>query len=163
MKKTRSLQLFACGVALLAALGAEAANVDVSLNLFPADSANPSGGGTFTIFAKTDAPLGIAALNLYLSNVTKTGLTQESDIAGILNMGMPFAANVTGGLNILYGQDTSGGPLLFGVGTAATSDGPDVLGNPMWDARRRYFLECSALACPPSSPLEATRRGPTYL
>jgi hypothetical protein len=139
MNKTLLGILLAGGMALMPPPNAQAANVDVSLNVIPNNPADPAGGGTFTIYAKTDAPLGIAAINMYLSNVGKPGLTMESDIAGMLQGGMPFAAPVTGGLNVLYGQDIASGPVLYGVGTAATSDGPDPLGDPAWNGATKIF------------------------
>jgi hypothetical protein len=124
---------------LVGSLNAHAANVDVSLDLFPTNPGNPGGGGTFAIYAKTDEPLGIAAINMYISNVSQTGLTMESDIAGIMNGSIPYSTPVTGGLNILYGQNPAGGPVLFGVGTALTSDGPDPLGNPAWNGATKIY------------------------
>jgi hypothetical protein len=139
MNKKLFLSLLTGGVLLLGSLTSHAANVDVSLDLFPTTPGNPSAGGTFAIYAKTDAPLGIAAINMYISNVSQTGLTMESDIAGIMNGSIPYSTPVTGGLNILYGQDISGGPVLFGVGTALTSDGPDPLGNPAWNGATKIY------------------------
>ncbi len=139
MNARRTLSFLAGAVLLVGSLTAHAANVDVSLDLFPTNPGNPGGGGTFSIYAKTDAPLGIAAINMYISNVSQTGLTMESDIAGIMNGSIPYSTPVTGGLNILYGQDPSGGPVLFGVGTALTSDGPDPLGNPAWNGATKIY------------------------
>jgi hypothetical protein len=141
MNKNFFLSLLA-GVALLCgSLAAHAANVDVSLDLFPTTPGNPGAGGTFSIYAKTDNPLGISAINLYLSNIQISGLHMESDIAGLLNsMGNPFATIVTPGVvNLLYGQDNANGPVLFGVGTAATSDGPDPLGDAAWNGATKIF------------------------
>jgi len=138
MTKNLILSLLAGGALLCGSLTAHAANVDVSLDLFPTNSGSPAGGGTFSIYAKTDAPMGIAAINLYLSNIPIPGIHTETDIAP-LNMGSLFATPVTGGINLLYGQDTADGPVLFGVGTAATSDGPDPLGNPAWNGATRIF------------------------
>jgi hypothetical protein len=139
MKMTVASTFLFGALALSAALYAHAANVDISLDLFPTNPANPGGGGNFSIYAKTDAPLGIAAINLYLSNVSQTGLTPENDIAALLIGGKIPSTAVTGGLNILYGQDTAGGPLVFGVGTATKSDGSDPLGNPVWNGATKIL------------------------
>jgi hypothetical protein len=139
MKKTLALTFLFGALELGAALHAHAANVDISLDLFPTNAANPSGGGNFSIYGKTDAPLGIAAINLCLSNVSQTGLTRENDIAALLISGKIPSTAVTGGLNILYGQDAASGPLVFGVGTATSSDGPDPLGNPVWNGATKIL------------------------
>jgi hypothetical protein len=139
MNKNFFLSLLA-GVALLCgSLTAHAANVDVSLDLFPTTPGNPGGGGTFSIYEKTDAPFGISAIYFYISNINQAGLAYENDIAALLNSGGVFVTPVTGGLNILYGQDTAAGPLVFGVGTATTSDGPDPLGNPLWNGATKIL------------------------
>lgn len=114
---------------------AVAAKVDLSLNVFPTNVALPNNGGTWRIVAKTDAPLGIAAISAYLSGVTFPGLTVESDIghanlpSGIFN----------GVVNALYGQDIANGPIVQGVGTLSKSDGADPLGNPVWNDATRIF------------------------
>jgi hypothetical protein len=111
-----------------------AAKVDLSLNVFPTNIALPNNGGTWRIVAKTDAPLGIAAISAYLSGVTFPGLTVESDIG---HDGLP-SGFIGSAVNAVYGQDLIG-PIVTGVGTPSMSDGPDPLGNPTWNGATRIF------------------------
>jgi hypothetical protein len=115
---------------------ANAAMVNLSLNVFPTNVALPNNGGTWRIVAKTDAPLGIAAISAYLGDLNLAGLTVEPDIGH----DFPFAGGMIGGaVNAVYGQNNATGPLVFGVGTPSMSDGPDPLGNPLWDGATRIF------------------------
>jgi hypothetical protein len=115
-----------------------AATVDISMNVFPTNLAQPNNGGTWRIVAKTDAPLGIAAINTYLKEVDFASLAFESDIGQI--PGGPYKADLGGGaINAFYGQDIASGPIITGVGRPEKSDGPDPLGNPGWDGATRIF------------------------
>lgn len=118
---------------------AQTPTVDVSLNVFPTNLANPNGGGTWMLFAKTDATIGIAGINAYIMGVDAASAIMESDIAGELRPGgEPFV--VPGNpVNIVYFQDTANGPVLAGVGKPATSDGPDMLGDPAWDVATKIY------------------------
>src|SRR5687768_8775389 len=81
MKTTRVLRLVACALALATSPHvATAAIVNLSMNVFPTNVANPNGGGTWRIVAKTDSTQGIAAISAYLSNVSTVGLDVENDI-----------------------------------------------------------------------------------
>jgi hypothetical protein len=140
MKTTRVLPLVACALALAASPQlATAAIVNLSMNVFPTNLANPNGGGTWRIVAKTDSTQGIAGISAYLNNVNVAGLGVEPDIGSILNGGNPFVTTIGSVVNIVYGQNTATGPLVAGVGTLATSDGPDPLGNPVWNDATRIF------------------------
>jgi hypothetical protein len=137
MKKTLALRLVACAAALAPAFYAAAAPiVNISLNAIPTKKSNPNGGGTFTIVAKTDSPIGISAISAYLKNINTAGLTIESDIGNSIS---PFVANLGGVINLVYGQDIASGPIVAGVGTALKSDGPDPLGDPFWNGATRIF------------------------
>lgn len=140
MKRTTLAVLFLCGAALAApAAWAQTPVVDVSLNIFPTNFANPNGGGTWTMVAKTDHANGIAAINAYIHGIDSTSVVMESDIAGELTAGGdPFI--VPGNpVNIVYFQDTANGPVLGGVGTITQNDGPDPLGDPNWAIFTQIF------------------------
>jgi hypothetical protein len=115
--------------------------VDLSVNVFPTVLANPNGGGTWNIVAKTSGGspnAGIAAISVYLHNINTAGITVEPDLNSILDGDGPFNGVFNGAVNILYGQDISTGPplpppLVGGVGMPAMSDGPDPLGDLFWD------------------------------
>lgn len=134
--------------ALIPAAAAPAATISLSLNVFPTDVANPNGGGTFRVVAKTDAPMGIASISTYLLNVNLAGIGVEPDINSITQPGgAPYATISSGAVNILYGQDTSSNPPLTGVGRPPLGDGPDPFGDPAWDqATRIFFGTYNALA-----------------
>jgi hypothetical protein len=138
MKTTQVLRLVACTLALAASPHlATAATVNLSMNVFPTSLANPNGGGTWRIVAKTDSTQGIAAINTYLLNVNTVGLDTENDIGH--DFADPKFTIVSGTVNLVYGQDTTTAPLVGGVGTLALSDGPDPLGNPTWNNATRIF------------------------
>lgn len=122
-----------------AARDAVAAMVNLSLNVIPTNLALPNNGGTWRLVAKTDAPLGIAAISAYLKDLNVAGVTMESDIGGLLNGGQPFVGIVSGAVNMVYGQDLASGPIVTGVGTPSKSDGPDPLGNALWNDATRIF------------------------
>jgi hypothetical protein len=110
--------------------------VDLSMNIFPTNLANPNGGGTFEVVAKTDSPFGIAGVSAYLKDVNLASITMEMGIGAIT----PFAGSFGGVINVVYGQDVASGPVVLGVGTLATSDGPDPLGDPTWNDATRLFI-----------------------
>jgi hypothetical protein len=141
MKWTNMVWLFfAATVMTLAQVAATtAATVDISLNVFPTNLGNPNGGGTWTLVAKTDAPLGIAGISAYLKDISTAGITIESDLNSILNGGNPFVGVFGGAVNLVYGQDISSGPITPGVGTISFSDGPDPLGDPAWNDATLIF------------------------
>jgi hypothetical protein len=128
--------LFAC---LTSAATARAARVDLSMNVFPTSLANPNSGGMWRMVAKTDAPLGIAAISAWLQPVNTFGLMVEPDINSITQGGSPYNGTFSGYVNVVYGQDTSQNPIVTGVGRPAFSDGPDPLGNPQWDGATWIF------------------------
>jgi hypothetical protein len=143
MRRTGIVLLLAA-VALCGAAGRSVGQVvDLSLNVFPTNLANPDGGGTWRIVAKTSGGatnLGIAAISAYLNNVNVPGLAVEPDINSILQPGGgPFAGIFAGAVNIVYGQDTTMAPIIAGVGLPAFSDGPDPLGSAFWNGATRIF------------------------
>jgi len=138
MRKTRVLLLAACAMALAAsAQFATAAMVNLSMNVFPTNLANPNGGGTWRIVAKTDSTQGICGISAYLNNVNTIGLDVENDIGH--DFADPWFAPISGTINMVYGQDLLSAPLLGGVGTLSTSDGPDPFGVPFWNNATRIF------------------------
>jgi hypothetical protein len=138
MRKTRVLLLAACAMALAAsAQFATAAMVNLSMNVFPTNLANPNGGGTWRIVAKTDSTQGICGISAYLNNVNAIGLDVENDIGH--DLADPEFTISGGVVNIVYGQDLTTAPLLGGVGTLSTSDGPDPFGSPAWNNATRIF------------------------
>jgi hypothetical protein len=118
------------------AASARAANVDLSLNVFPSNLGSPNSGGTWRMVAKTDAPLGIAGISAFLQDVNVAGLMVEADINSFLS---PYNGTFSGFVNVVYSQDTTLSPIIAGVGRPAFSDGPDPLGNPQWDGATWIF------------------------
>jgi hypothetical protein len=139
MKMIDVVRAVSCALALTAASSAVAQtpNVMLSMNVFPTNLANPNGGGTWTILAKTDSTQGISAISAYLLNVSTVGLDVENDIGH--DLADPLWANIGGAINLVYGQDLTTAPLVGGVGTLALSDGPDPLGDPAWDGATKIF------------------------
>jgi len=143
----RGLVFSLCAFALAAYSGqAKAQTVSVSLNLHYTNPANPASGGTFQLVAKVAGPgttQGISALNAYISNINQAGLAYGSAAIKAMTdttVGSPvFDTAVTGGVNILYGQDTSStgtAGIALGVGTGGSSPGNqavDPLLNTAWD------------------------------
>jgi len=138
----RGLTLLLCAVALMTVgvANTQATDIAISLNLRYTDPADPSEGGTWTLVASSSE--GIAGIRTIISDVDNAslGTILSTDIAAldpIDSMGpneRPAVLAIPGGVDLLYGQDLSAGATrLDGVGTAATSDGPDVLNNPTWD------------------------------
>jgi hypothetical protein len=113
------------------------------LNVFPTNLANPNGGGMWNIVAKTSGGttnLGIAAISAYLRDVNVAGIMVEPDINSLLAPGGgPFVGVFGGVVNILYGQDLTGPPIVPGVGLPAFSDGPDPLGSAFWNGATKIF------------------------
>jgi hypothetical protein len=104
----------------------------ISMNVFPNALGSPDSGGTFDLVAKTDSPFGISAISFYVKNIDTAGLVIQSDIGQLSGLD-PFFATFGGAHNLVYAQDTAFGPVVLGVGTLATSDGPDPLGDPAWN------------------------------
>jgi len=109
-------------------------------------------GGDWTLVAKTDNANGIAAINAFLqdvdnaygpdsSDITDDDITLSTDIGAInpidqggLNERPPYLILGGGATDLLYGQDLSDpGSVVTLVGTFATSDGMDPLGDAAWD------------------------------
>jgi hypothetical protein len=142
MKLIDAVRAVSCALVLAAASflqAAAAATVDVSLNVFPTEISNPNGGGAWTLVAKTDAPLGIAGLSAYLKNINATGITIESDLGSILDNGQPYVGVFGNVVNLVFGYNLADGPITAGVGTIAFSDGPDPLGDPVWNDATLIF------------------------
>jgi hypothetical protein len=108
--------------------------VDLSVNVFPTNLFTPNGGGTWTLVAKTNSSIGIAAISAYLKNIDLAGMTFESDIGAAAALSTIVE---DGAINILYGQNIFDGPIVAGVGTLSKSDGPDPLGEAAWDDATR--------------------------
>jgi len=140
MNMKRGLVFSLCALAL-AAYGslAHAQTVGVSLNLHYNDPANPSEGGTFQLVAKVNTPgttKGLSAVNAYISGVNTAGLAYCAGINALTNGGSNvFATPVTGGVNILYGQDTSvaAGTVILNVGSTVALQATDPLRNAAWN------------------------------
>jgi hypothetical protein len=126
---------------------AQAVNVDVSLNVYPAAASNPNGGGAWSIVAKTDSPHGIAAINLFLTDISlevpgfPTPSVQAEPDINALRVDGKVPVTINGSVvNVLYGQDTSAPGVVIGVGTPSMSDGPDPFGDPNWNSATRIFV-----------------------
>jgi len=138
MNMKRGLVFSLCALAL-AAYGsmAHAQTVGVSLNLRYNDPANPAEGGTFTLVGKLNTPgtsKGIAAVNAYISNINTAGLAYGAGGNSITNAGAVYNTAVTGGTNLLYGQDTANGPVTLNIGNGAgTVLATDPLRNATWN------------------------------
>jgi hypothetical protein len=142
MRRTGIVFLLAAVALCCAASRSVGQVVDLSLNVFPTNLANPNGGGTWNIVAKTSGGspnVGIAGISAYVSNINIAGLMVEADINSIVNGGMPFNGTFGGFVNIVYGQDTSMPPIIAGVGMPAFSDGPDPLGSAFWNGATKIF------------------------
>jgi len=128
------------------------AEVNVSLNVFPTALINPNGGGDWTLVAKTDNPNGIVAINALLqdvdnaygpdsSDITDDDITLSTDIGAInpidqggMNERPPYLILGSGATDLIYGQNLfDPSSVVTLVGTLATSDGLDPLGNAVWD------------------------------
>jgi len=133
MNMKRGLVFSLCALALAAYSGQAQAAVNLSLNLHYNDPADPTEGGTFTLVAKTDNANGIAAINSYLSNINAAGLTFSAGINQL--SGGPYVTAVTGGTNVVYGQDTSSGTLVMNVGRTGgpATIAADPLKNANWN------------------------------
>jgi hypothetical protein len=139
MNMKRGLVFSLCALAL-AAYGsmATAQTVKVALNLRYNDPADPSEGGTFQLVGKVDSPgtsKGIAAINAYISNINTAGLTYGTGSSALAPTGGGvFNTAVTGGTNVLYGQDTANGPVTLNVGAGAGQvNATDQFKNAAWD------------------------------
>jgi hypothetical protein len=138
MNMKRGLVFSLCALALAAyGSSAIAQTVDLSLNLRYTDPADPTEGGTFQLVGKVNNPgtsKGIAAVNAYLSNVNTAGLAYAAGGNSITNAGAVYSTAVTGGTNLLYGQDTSAGTVVLNIGQGAgTVLANDPLRNAAWN------------------------------
>jgi hypothetical protein len=116
MNMKRGLVFSVCALALAAYSGKALAQntVDVALNLHYTDPNNVAAGGTWTLVAKTGATNGISAVNSYISNINTAGVNFPAALNQLT--GGPYVTSVTGGVNVLYGQDTANGPIALNVG-----------------------------------------------
>jgi hypothetical protein len=151
MNMKRGLVFTLCALAL-AASTAQAANVNLSLNLRYTDPADPSEGGRWFLMAKTDSTIGLAGVSAYIANIDTTGIVLGNNVASlqyptmannvtgsIANSGNPYNGVFEDGaidpVNVVWGQDVSvGGAILANVGRPG---GPgnyatDPLGNATW-------------------------------
>ncbi len=135
------LILSMCAVAL-AAFGINAANagVDVALNLNYVDPADPNDGGSWTLVAKSDNANGIAGLVVRIEDGTIPAAgTVDAGIghsinSGVLQIGTFTDPNGPDFVEFVYGQDPNAGLVgNVGLAAAASNQGPDPLGNSVWD------------------------------
>ena len=136
--------IFSVCIAMLAALGINAAqaDVDVALNLRYTDPADPNEGGTWTLVAKTDDP-NSAGITGLVTRFTDGSIPAAGSVNGSIGHDINGGAFVTGTfvdpngpdfVEFVYGQDPNDG-VTNGVGqTGGPSDqGADPLGNSVWD------------------------------
>jgi hypothetical protein len=141
MKALRLAPLLLAASALVAApRTTRAANVDISLNVYPTNVALPNNGGNWQFVAKTDAPLGIAGISAYLLNINAAGVTYRPGINAQLFSGQPFVLTFGSVINLGYFQDILSPGIVVGVGTPLVGDGPDPLGNPAWNNATKILL-----------------------
>jgi hypothetical protein len=157
MKRGLVFTLCSLAVAAMASSAMAQATVNLSLNLRYNDPADPSEGGTWYLLANTTDPDGIAAVSAYLSNITAPTASNANDavengndtalggysvvtsatLAAMLDTeGDAFATAVTGGINIVYAQDTANGPIVAAVGRGSGTPGnlaADPLKNAAWN------------------------------
>lgn len=124
--------------ALLVGSAIAQSTIDVSLNLRYTDPANPSEGGTFTLAAKTDDAIGIAAISSYMTGVDSGSITLQSGIGGLDPI--PVMTFPSSTVNAVYGQDISTA-VVAGVGKAGSAGdvGSDPLGNSAWNNATAIF------------------------
>jgi hypothetical protein len=109
----------ACLIALLVLSGAvHAAAIDASLNVFYADPADPSGGGTWTLSAKADDS-GLLSLNVFLQGIEGTTV---NDVALLAPRGTVNGAESAGFFPVV-GASGIPGVVNIGVLQAPTRDG----------------------------------------
>lgn len=141
-----------CALALVAgatAAQAQTNNVDISLNLRYTDPANAAAGGEWFLMAQSDAAFGVAGISAYISNINLAGieLGNSAAIGGYSTVtaaaiggnvlkpdNTPFATAVTGGVNLVYGQDLA--TIVSNVGKGAGTPGniaTDPLRNTNWN------------------------------
>jgi len=139
MNMKRGLVFSLCALALAAYSGQAQAAVNLSLNLHYTNPANPAAGGTFQLVGRTDNANGIAAINAYLSGINTAGLTFAPSINQL--SGGPYVTAVTGGTNVVYGQDTSAGTLVMNVGrtTGPSNIASDPLHSTVWNNSSLVF------------------------
>jgi hypothetical protein len=139
MKRGLVLSLSALALATLGSAAFAQSNVSLSLNLRYNDPADPSEGGTWQLVAKTTTNFGLSAVNAYINNINTTGVAYGTGIGAELDdnpAGAPFVTQLTGGVNVLYGQDTANGPIIQGVGKGAGTPAniaTDALRNTNWN------------------------------
>lgn len=135
-KKQVAVLLFCCGIALVAVQrGSNAASVNLSLDVYPTNAANPNGGGTWKLIAKTNSAFGIAAVNTYIAGIDVTGVSYGPGINASLNGGQPYIFPGPP-VNFLYFQDPGLPGVVVGVGAGAgtASNIPvDPCGDPAWN------------------------------
>jgi hypothetical protein len=125
--------LFATACLVMPSSDATAQNVSLSLNIFPNSNANPDGGGSWVLVAKTTHANGIAAVNALISGINTAGITYGPGINAALDHGAPYVAAGTSPVNVVYFQDFAESNVVVGVGTAAFSSDLDPLGDVAFD------------------------------
>lgn len=125
------------------------ADVDVSLSVFPTSAATPDAGGSWALVVRTDDPNGVSALRVAVDGVENdavadgdpnddilfsTGIGAVDPIPTGIGPRPPYLDLGNARTEMLFGQDlTTPSSVVVGVGTPATSSGPDPLGDPTWD------------------------------
>lgn len=130
---------------------ANAADIDLSLNLRYTDPANPTEGGRWFLLAKNNvagANTGIAGLNVYLNNISSTGIVWgNATVAGgytavtgptlganVQTAGnVPFVSTTAGVTNLVYGQDLVTKVTNVGDGAGTPGAIADPLKLAAWD------------------------------
>jgi len=121
MNQPRCVLLAALALAALLVGPATASQTDLSLNLRYADPNNASGGGTWTLVAKTNDANGVAAISAYLGGLSGMGgaIAFTDGIGHMGLVGTPPATTVmefpSGTVNAVYGQPMTL-PVVGGVG-----------------------------------------------
>jgi hypothetical protein len=111
---------------------ASAVRVDLSLNVSPTVAANPTGGGTWALYAKTDSTFGICGIDSFMTGISRNGITYAPGINAATNAGNPYVLGTTT-VELVYFQDMSQPSLVvLGVGMPTFTPGPDPLGEPAW-------------------------------
>lgn len=131
MKRTLVLSLCATALAIFSVGLADAA-IDLQLNLFYNDPADPSEGGSWDLLAQTDSD-GVVGLTALINDINLAGISSNNGDTTF----EVFESQSMGGtlVEVVVGDDLTSVPTP-GVGTGAGSPGnvaTDDLGNSAWD------------------------------
>ena len=148
----RGLVLTLAALALVVGSGAaQAAVVDLSLNLRYTNPSQPAQGGRWFLLAKTDGTFGLGGVSVNLNNVNTAGIALGNPTAvgsgpaayatmaatvtnSIANGGNPYAGLIGSSVNVVWGQDVSSS-VVANIGKGAGTAGNltvDPLRNAAW-------------------------------